>query len=247
MELKGLAYPKINLCLYIGNKRPDGYHNLISIFQLVRDKKYFDEISICVIPDKKSVISVSGLDDVAEKNDNTVYKAALTYLNHSDVRDSLSITVNKNIPSLAGVGGGSSDAGCVLNLLNQYYKKYDSNQLIGLALQIGSDVPFFVCGSDTAVVEGRGEIISPIQSRSDLSFTLIKGNEPKLSTGFAYGELDKRNTVPELPDKDNLVRIYNGPVSSWNFRNDFESLYSVEPDMHLTGSGSWFYKVSEHN
>ncbi len=247
MELKGVAYPKINLCLYIGSKRPDGYHNLISIFQLVRDEKLFDDISISVIPDKKSAVTVCGLDDVADKNDNTVLRAASLYLADSDVTDSLSITVKKNIPSLAGLGGGSSDAGCILNLLNLFYRRFDNLQLMNLALKIGSDVPFFLCGSDTAVVEGRGEIISPMQSRTDLSFSLIKGDERKIGTGYAYGELDRRKSVPNLPDKEELVRMYNNPVSEWNFTNDFEILYSPKPGMHLTGSGSWFYKVSECN
>lgn len=247
MELNGIAYPKINIGLYIGCKRSDNYHNLISIFQLVRDEYYHDEISISVFSDNKGCINVSGLEGIAQNIDNTVFKAASLYMKNACLSDSLFISINKKIPSLAGLGGGSSDAGCVLNLLNDFYKKYSAEQLQVLALQIGSDVPFFLCASDAAVVEGRGEIITPIESRSDLVFVLHPGSQPKKSTGFAYSRLDERAAIPVLPSKDDLIAMYNSDLSCWNFHNDFEFLYIVSPSMHLTGSGSWFYSVKECN
>ncbi len=247
MVLSGIAYPKINLCLYVGEKRPDGFHNLISIFQLVRDSDYFDEISISILHDGCSEIVVSGLDFIADKVENTIFKASSLFIQNAGLTDSLSIRVNKKIPCLAGLGGGSADAACVLKLLNGFYGKYSDSDLSSLALQIGSDVPFFLCNSDTAVVEGRGDIITPISSRSDLSFIIESGSEEKKGTGFAYSELDKRPSVPSLPSRFDLVSMFFSPVSQWNFTNDFEFLYSLMPGLHLTGSGSWFFRVQEHN
>ena len=245
MELRTVAYPKVNIGLYIGKKRADGYHSLISIFHIVEDKKYFDEIDIKIDDSKDLKIEICGLDEIADSKNNTVFKACSLFFAKTGIRADVHINVKKGIPSLAGLGGGSSDAGAVLLVLNSYYGRLNKEELNSLALEIGSDVPFFVSGCQCAVVEGRGEIITPIKPRNDLVFKLVGTDFKKVGTGFAYEQLDRRSVISKLPLKNRLIEMYYKPVSEWTFYNDFHNLYKIEENLFLTGSGAYCFSVEE--
>jgi len=151
------SYAKINLYLKIGKKLKKGYHNIQSVMQSV---VLHDNISFESLSEDKIIVE-SNNQDLEGKN-NLAYKAALILKDKFKVNKGIRIFIEKNIPMSAGLGGGSSNAANTLVTLN---KSWDLNlnqkKLISFALEIGSDVPFFVSGK-TALVEGIGDKIKPL-------------------------------------------------------------------------------------
>ena len=149
------APAKINLTLEVLSQRADGYHEIRSVIQA---------ISLC---DRLSFEPADGLgfrsdsaEWVAEKS--LVSKVAAWLKKESGTAKGTIISVKKRIPLLAGLGGDSSDAAATLRGLNQLWGLgLTLEQLIPLARQLGSDVAFFLYGG-TALVEGRGEIVTPL-------------------------------------------------------------------------------------
>lgn len=156
IEIKAPA--KINIGLDVLSKRADGYHNLNTIFYPIidlYDNLFFEK------SDKFSFIC----ENPAVPNDdsNLVVKAVKTLEEYSCKRLNVKIELKKNIPSQAGLGGGSSDAAATLISLNEMFQlgiKYEA--MLELALKLGSDVPFFI-KSKPAIGTSRGEILEPIE------------------------------------------------------------------------------------
>jgi 4-diphosphocytidyl-2-C-methyl-D-erythritol kinase len=150
------APAKLNLFLHITGRRPDGYHLLQSVFMLIDwcDTLHFD---------KRPAAAVSREDlTVALPAQDLITRAAHLLQKHTGCTEGVHITVNKQIPAQAGMGGGSSDAATCLLALNRLWNlKLDLPTLEKLGLQLGADVPFFLRGHN-AWVEGIGEKISPI-------------------------------------------------------------------------------------
>jgi 4-diphosphocytidyl-2-C-methyl-D-erythritol kinase len=173
------AYAKINLGLFIREKRPDGYHNIETVFHRI---DLFDEISLSE-SDEVSVVST----DVHAPGDesNICYKAAMLLRQHLGARAGVRISIQKNIPVGAGLGGGSSDAATVLRSLPQFWgRTIDDETLHELALQLGSDVPYFL-HQGTAVGRGRGDILEYFDL--DIPFsTLLCYPNVHVSTAWAY-------------------------------------------------------------
>ncbi|MCL2389377.1 MAG: 4-(cytidine 5'-diphospho)-2-C-methyl-D-erythritol kinase, partial [Elusimicrobia bacterium] len=158
------ANAKVNLFLEIINKRPDGYHNLKSVFHAIN---LFDELTF----------ELSGTDiklkcsDASLQTDETnlVYKAALAMKNAFNIKEGVNILLKKNIPMGAGLGGGSSDAATTINALNKLWNiNADFETLRKLTSPLGADIAFFLKGGlqmpacYTALAEGIGDIITPI-------------------------------------------------------------------------------------
>ena len=149
------AYAKINLTLEILGKRRDGYHNLASVMQTV---ELFDNVTITEADD----IVVSCDDEQIIPEINLATKAANVLKQRTGSANGAHITIEKNIPVSAGLGGGSTDAAATLRGLNKLWKlglSFDG--LTEIAADIGSDVPFLVRGG-TSLVQGRGEDVTPI-------------------------------------------------------------------------------------
>ncbi|WP_299510345.1 4-(cytidine 5'-diphospho)-2-C-methyl-D-erythritol kinase [uncultured Limnohabitans sp.] len=150
------APAKLNLFLHITGRRPDGYHLLQSVYMLIDwcDTLHFD---------KRPAAAVSREDlTVALPAQDLITRAAHLLQKHTGCTEGVHITVNKQIPAQAGMGGGSSDAATCLLALNRLWNlKLDLPTLEKLGLQLGADVPFFLRGHN-AWVEGIGEKISPI-------------------------------------------------------------------------------------
>ena len=147
---------KLNLFLYVLNRRADGFHNLQSLLQILA---WGDSISLQ--PRSDGQIKVSGVDAVAPA-DNLAYQAALLLRQHCDCALGVDIHIDKKIPLGSGLGGGSSNAAAVLKALNQLWElQLNKPQLQQLALQLGSDVPLFI-ESCSAYAEGRGELLTPV-------------------------------------------------------------------------------------
>lgn len=159
---------KINLFLNVVGKRPDGYHELESIFQTV---SLFDIIEL---NEKKAGISVkTDHPGLPTGRNNLAYKAAELIRNNYGIKQGVDIFICKNIPIGGGLGGGSSNAATVLTGLNRLWKLGISrSELSLLAAEIGSDVPFFIYGG-TALVKGRGEIVFPLEIKNPFHYLLV--------------------------------------------------------------------------
>lgn len=243
MEVKTKAYPKVNLHLAVGKRKSDGFHEIASVFHLVDDSPYYDDITLTIEQSDSTEIKVSGLDGIADKTDNTIYKAVDLFCKASDFTASVKVSVVKRIPSQAGLGGGSSDAAAVLRVLNSIFP-IGMERLMNIGALVGSDVPFFVSGYKVAAVFGRGEKVYPLEPKN-LKITLYPNNNEKMSTALAYAKLDERKNIRPLPSREQLEEMYNRPLEEWSFYNDFEAVNTPNPDirMKLTGSGTCRFTI----
>jgi 4-diphosphocytidyl-2-C-methyl-D-erythritol kinase len=152
------APAKLNLFLHVLGRRPDGYHDLQTLLQLI---DLCDSIDIKVRPDGQ-ILRTSGPTAVEPEADLTV-RAARALQGATGSPLGAEISVAKRIPMGGGLGGGSSDAATVLLALNQLWNcRLTVAQLAELGLALGSDVPVFVYGS-SAWAEGRGERLTPVE------------------------------------------------------------------------------------
>jgi len=178
------APAKINLFLRVTGKRPDGYHSLFTLFQKVT---LFDYIIIRKVERGINLSCPQGT--VPEDKTNIAYQAASLFYKVTGLLPGVDIEIRKNIPVAAGLGGGSSDAACVLNGLQEVYGNpcaWDNLRSIGSKL--GADVPFFLEPCTIAIGRGIGDQLEPIYSSPPLWFVLISPCFP-VSTKWAYENL----------------------------------------------------------
>jgi 4-diphosphocytidyl-2-C-methyl-D-erythritol kinase len=171
------SHAKINLGLYITGKRSNGYHELCSAFLPI---ELCDKIEITK-SDKFSISATGPFASTCPTDErNTMFKA-YSKLNVHPVK----ISIEKNIPSEAGLGGGSSNAAAVLKGLNDLYGlKLSAQELKNIGSSIGADVPFFI-DEEPALVEGIGELIKPFKLERNYWILLIKPGKG-LSTAEVY-------------------------------------------------------------
>ena len=177
------AYAKINLGLKVLGRRPDGYHEILSVVQCVdlADVLYFE-------PASSDQLTCS-LDGLSTGPDNLVCRAVDAFRARLDCPvQSFRIHLEKNIPIGAGLGGGSADAAAALRALNRFYDQPFSNAgLRQIAATLGSDIPFLVEGG-TALLRGRGEILEDL-SWEGAVFYVLAYPEVEVSTAWAYEQL----------------------------------------------------------
>lgn len=163
MTMRYLAPAKLNLFLHVTGRRADGFHDLETVFQLV---DLCDELDIATRADGQILRSPPPADPIlASLNDadDLTVRAARLLQRETGTRLGADIHVHKRIPTGGGMGGGSSDAACVLLALNQQWNLHLSRaQLARIGLELGSDVPVFVHGQ-SAFASGRGEVLEPIE------------------------------------------------------------------------------------
>ncbi|MBN1623458.1 MAG: 4-(cytidine 5'-diphospho)-2-C-methyl-D-erythritol kinase [Clostridia bacterium] len=252
------AFAKINIGLNIVGKRDDGYHDIDTIMQTIA---LHDVIRLKKRDCGITVFCDNPLIPVNEKN--TAYQAARVFLARAGLdinSNGVTIEIQKNIPSEAGLGGGSSDAAAVLRAMNKLFcTKYGTSELIELALEIGSDVPFLVEGG-TARAMGRGEIMVKMNDFANINTVIAMPGEG-ISTAEAYSlYVNCRN--PLHPDIDSISKHMDSlklMLLSGSIGNTFESLiFPVKPIIEktkhdiletnplacsLTGSGSAVYGI----
>lgn len=239
MEVKAAA--KINIHLTVLPRRSDDYHGIESIFQRV---SLYDSLDI-------SIGTVNGICTVVCEgmelpDENTLTKAYDVFRTASGIRYGIHVLLRKQIPSGAGLGGGSSDAASLLLALNEMFDTgMSSNQLFELAAKVGSDVMFFL-SNGCAVVTGRGEVIKNISPRNDLYFVLVYP-EVHCSTALAYAWVDEeiaQGKTVRGPSLSELEKMYYQPVSNWRFVNSFlapvmnrfDEVSSAFSDINASGS-----------
>lgn len=152
------APAKLNLFLHITGRRDDGYHQLQTVFRLL---DWGDSIRLRIRQDGRIVRHGESVAGVAEADDLAI-RAARLLQSEAKIGKGADISVEKCIPAGGGFGGGSSDAATILVALNRLWGlNFDPDRLARLGLQLGADVPVFVCG-DNAWAEGVGEVLTPI-------------------------------------------------------------------------------------
>ncbi len=214
------AYAKINLHLRVLGKRKDGYHEIESVFQRI---SIADSLLVRLVPSGFSVHCPNFELPV----ENTLRRAFELFKATTGFSGGVNVSLVKGIPVGAGLGGGSSDAVELLKALNILTGAGLSlSEMQPLALQIGSDCPFFL-QEPVAVVSGRGEVFSPIDARLDCLGVLIFPDVHS-SSAEAYSLLDKRNRChgncfKKSPDGF-LAEQYKLDFSKWCFVNDFEEV-----------------------
>jgi len=181
-KLKVRCAAKVNLCLEIVNRRPDGYHNLRSLMTAV---SVWDELAF--EPSEK--FALTDFDGAPLEEQNTVSRAATLFAKAVGKGLTFSVRLRKVIPFQAGLGGGSSDgAATILALRKLWGLRWSWRKLVPLATKIGADVPFFLTPTGAAIVEGIGEILTPVKLPT-LWFVLAKP-EASMSTQEAFALWD---------------------------------------------------------
>lgn len=207
---------KINLGLNIVSKRTDGYHNIETVFYPIA---LSDALEILPSNDRKAYrLFETGLKTDSKPHSNLVVKALLL-LSDEKLIPNLDIHLLKNIPSSAGLGGGSSDAAFMLKMLNQTYSLGLTNdELKQFAVKIGADCPFFI-NNKPAFASNIGDQLEEINLSLDNYYLVIIKPNIAISTKEAY-EL----VVPTEPEVS-LKEIVKMPINKWRelMHNDFET------------------------
>ena len=248
------SFAKLNISLQILNKRPDGYHNIYTIFQEI-------DLSDKIIIEKKS----SGCDFSTNvdwlKNDsfNLCVKAWEKMVEEFGI-GGVSIHLDKQIPAGSGLGGGSSNAATILKGLRQLYGiNVLDNHLEKIAAQIGADVPFFIKGG-LQIGEGVGDQLNKL-NKLIKGFYLLVIPEIHIDTTWAYNKW--KNFLQSSKEKVNFARLIERDKIPFKlFENDFETIVvPAYPEIgkikeimqgkkalytSLSGSGSTVYGVFDN-
>ncbi len=219
------AFAKINLDLRVLNRRPDQYHELRTIFQTI---SLADRIEITFTPARRTKITIDG--NVAIQG-NLIARAAQSCLDAMHVSASVHFQLDKRIPMGAGLGGGSSDAAAVLLALPVLADRHILlPQLMRIAADLGSDVPFFLVGGTAAAI-GRGTELFPLPDLRGRQGVLVAPNV-HVSTPDAYRRLSPRLTLESQQNKMvsfqsvvwTLSHVSAGTGASAAGVNDFETV-----------------------
>ena len=222
------ANAKINTYLNITSRRPNGYHDVVSVMQTV---SLCDLVTVDFhpVPQSSIMLSVSGNADLPTDCRNLAWRAADLFLQYTHLTGAVQIMIQKHIPIAAGLAGGSADAAAVLRALNSLCgEPLTTEQLCEIGVLLGADVPFCIRGG-AMLAEGVGEILKRISNMPNCTLVIAIGEEG-ISTPCAYAALDEKYGFFEYPLEQNAD--VNELISHW--QND-----------ELWASCSCFYNIFE--
>jgi 4-diphosphocytidyl-2-C-methyl-D-erythritol kinase len=250
------APAKVNLVLEVLGKRSDGYHEIKSIVQAV---SLFDVLSF----EKSDRLEIGCNVSSLRSSDNLVVKAAEALIKKTGYEGGARIRLEKIIPMDSGLGGGSSDGAAALTGLNILWSLgLSQKELVEIAADIGSDVPFFIHGG-TCLTEGRGERITPLPDPHEAYYLLARpeihvqpGKTGRLYSMLGPGEFSDGRHVDRAIEqmrrerKINPALLYNafdkvamrayiGMEGFWTRFGEF-----VDRDIHLAGSGPALFALT---
>jgi 4-diphosphocytidyl-2-C-methyl-D-erythritol kinase len=214
---------KTNLFLRVRGRRPDGYHEIETIFHTL---SLADELIIT--PEAKGGVEIEmhpkHLAGMPSAERNLVHAAAQSLIEAGAREQPVRIGITKRIPIGAGLGGGSGNAAAALVVLNELWGlDLDSNGLARLARELGADVPFCLTGG-TALATGRGEVITSLPAPAPLSFVLGLSDEP-LSTRDVYEAFDVDRDASDVTSAPLALALGLGETDEIanHLHNDLES------------------------
>lgn len=208
-RIRVLAPAKINLYLAVGARRPDGYHDLATVFQAL-DERASDVVTVTVA-DTLTVACEPDIGVPAEEN--LVTRAVRALADHAGREPALGVHVLKAIPAAGGLGGASSDAAAALfGACRLWGIDSTSAEVIAIARSLGADVPFFMVGG-TALYGGRGDVLSERLPTPALSLVLVNPGEP-VPTPAAYAAFDRILPQPAPSVEGILTALKSGDVAS---------------------------------
>jgi 4-diphosphocytidyl-2-C-methyl-D-erythritol kinase len=251
------SFAKINWSLRILGKRPDGYHEILTVLQTV---SLCDELSFKLCEDNEVVASC---DDPAVPTDETnlVVKAARALGKRLQSSNGAEIKLTKRIPAQGGLGGASSNAAVTLLALNALWRgNLEAGDLKLIARRLGADVPFFLMGGRSIGI-GTGTIVKAVHDQPKQHLIVITPNA-KVSTASAYGSLNAGSlTTSDSASilSSSLADVLSADSRQWPLSNDFERvIFEIEPEIErakaalleagargalLAGSGSSVFGV----
>lgn len=195
------APAKINLYLEVINRRKDGYHNIVSVMQAV---SLFDRLTI--EPRPRALSLDCSLPGLPTDGRNLVMRAAQALRKKAGIRAGAAITLEKNIPLGAGLGGGSSDAAAALAGLMALWKvRLSRRALLELASGLGADVPFFL-GSGRALANGIGDCLTPLPAGRKKWYLLVNPGHP-VATPWVYSHL--QFPLTKRTENNRISRLFN--------------------------------------
>jgi 4-diphosphocytidyl-2-C-methyl-D-erythritol kinase len=230
------APAKINLHLGVGAPRSDGFHPLVTVYQAVG---LCDDVTVAPSPGWTLGVSVPDwmdADAVPVTGDNIVDRAAQLLARHHGIASQAAVSVTKAIPVAGGMAGGSADAAAALVALDRLWAlETPDDDLLSLAAELGSDVPFALVGG-TALGTGRGELVEPVPDPTTWWWVVVPSDEG-LSTPAVYRRFDELN--PDAPAEPpaataTLEALATGDpeVLAGALRNDLqEAALDLRPDL----------------
>ena len=244
MEMVVFPNAKINLGLRITGKRPDDYHNIETIFYPV---DLHDALEIVCAGDdvKQDMLKATGIRIDGKPEDNLVIKSVRKFRELYSF-PFLRLHLHKAIPSGAGLGGGSSDAACILKIINRCFRfSLSLEELKVIALGLGSDCPFFI-DYTPSFATGRGEILQPVASVLSGLYIVLVNPGISISTREAY-----ENCIPGDPE-ESLFHLIDLPITMWKkmIINDFEKFVFMKyPEVglikqNLYSAGAFYSSMS---
>ena len=247
-EVTYLAPAKINLFLHITSKRPDGHHNLQTIFQLL---DYYDEITFRLRSDG-AINRIYGNESIPTEQDLSLQSAKILK-KHSGTTAGIDIGINKKIPVGGGLGGGSSNAATVLIALNKIWSlDLPKNEIFKIGQTLGADVPVFINGY-SSWAEGTGDILTPVNLPRH--FYLVVSINKHISTKeiFSHKALTMSPVQRKISDFSLLSNLHNDCLdAAIDLENDIKEALSYldSTKNHLgnakmTGSGCCVFVAFE--
>lgn len=198
------APAKINLSLGVGPRRPDGFHALATVYQAIG---LYDRVTVTSADDVTVTMQADDripVDDVPLDGTNIAVRAARLLAEHHGLERGVAIKIHKGIPVAGGMAGGSADGAAALLACDHLWSlRTPREQLLEIAAELGSDVPFALVGG-TAIGSGRGEVVTPLMTRGEYWWVVLE-SPVGLSTPAVYREFDALHAghpvdTPEIPD-----------------------------------------------
>jgi 4-diphosphocytidyl-2-C-methyl-D-erythritol kinase len=244
-EIAVCAPAKLNLGLEILGRRSDGYHEIATILQTV---SRFDHLRLTAAP----AVRLAVADDALRGEDNLVLRALNLLRRHGGVTTGAQADLVKSIPVAAGLGGASSDAASALIAGQRLWgTAFSETTLAALALELGTDVPFFLRGG-TSVATGRGEVLEPLPPISPTWFVIVV---PRITIERKTASLYRALTMADFSDGEIVRsladRLRDGqPLATDRLGNAFvRPLYALHPNLRqvpitMTDAGAPFAALS---
>ena len=266
MKVTRFCPAKVNLFLEVTGKRPNGYHELATLFAKIN---LGDTLTVQAVPAEQTEISLTLTGPIGPMlkadQSNLACRAARAFLEHFQLSAHITMTLEKHTPTGAGLGGGSSDAAGVLLALCEIFKK-DKNELLPAAAKLGADVPLFMYEDTFLKGEGIGEKLTPVPSPAVLPWAVLVYPDTAVPTKGVFARLalpDSPSVLTSLSNLDKLIMYIRQGLSpaQWqpllfnrleeavlpyisSVRNVKECFSALGASPLMSGSGSTVFAVT---